>query len=139
MTGQGRFRLIGHTADVGLIADGNSLAEAYAAAARGMFAIITDIRKVRGKESRRVTVTADDREGLLFEWLNHFLYLFDVEMMVFSRFDIMELGEKRLTAEAYGEKFDPSRHPLKTGVKSATYHLLEVDGAQHRVRVIFDV
>ena len=33
----------------------------------------------------------------------------------------------------------PYRHQLKTGVKSAIYHMLEVDGAKQRVQVIFDV
>jgi SHS2 domain-containing protein len=28
---------------------------------------------------------------------------------------------------------------LKTGVKSATYHMLKVDGEKNRVQVIFDV
>jgi SHS2 domain-containing protein len=39
----------------------------------------------------------------------------------------------------YGERYDPARHRLKTGIKSATYHMLEVDAEKHRVRVIFDI
>jgi SHS2 domain-containing protein len=42
-------------------------------------------------------------------------------------------------ADCFGEKYDASRHRLKTGVKSATYHMLEVDSAKNRVQVIFDV
>ena len=134
-----RFELIEHTADVGLIAYGETLAEAFANAAYGLFSIIAELDAVRETASRRVEITEDDLEGLLFEWLNNFIYLFDVEMLLFKKFDIIELGNSRLQAMCYGEKYDPSRHHLKTGVKSATYHMLEVDREKNQVQVIFDV
>jgi SHS2 domain-containing protein len=134
-----RFELIEHTADTGLAAYGENLSEAFANAAFGMFSIIAELDGVKEVESRRVEINEEDLEGLLFEWLNSLLYYFDVEMLVFRRFDIMEFGERRLVAECFGEKYDPSRHHLKTGVKSATYHMLKVDREKKRVQVIFDV
>lgn len=134
-----KYELIEHTSDIGLAAYGKTLAEAFANAARGMFSIIAELDKVREVESRRVEVGADDIEGLLFEWLNSLLYYFDVETLLFSRFDISEFEDTRLVAECRGEKYDSARHRLKTGVKSATYHMLEVDRRKNRVRVIFDI
>lgn len=134
-----RYRLIEHTADVGLIAYGRTLAEAFGNAAYGMFSIITEPRKVREIESRRLEISEGDLEGLLFEWLNRLIYLFDVEMLLFTRFDVSDLDENSLKAVCYGEKYDPSRHHLKLGVKAATYHMLKVDRAKNQVRVIFDV
>jgi SHS2 domain-containing protein len=134
-----RFELIEHTADIGLNAYGKNLPEAYANAAFGMFSIIADLENVKEIEARRVQVSADDVAGLLFEWLNALLYYFDVEMLLFKRFDMLEFGDTRMTAECRGEKYDPARHKIKTGVKSATYHMLEVDRENSRVRVIFDI
>ena len=134
-----RFELIEHTADMGLAAYGKDLPEAFANAAYGMFSIIAELDNVREAESRRVEINEDDPESLLFEWLNSLLYYFDVEMLIFTKFDILEFGEDRLVAQCYGEKYNPSRHQLKTAVKSATYHMLEVDKQKNRVRVIFDV
>jgi SHS2 domain-containing protein len=134
-----RFELIEHTADAGLKAYGRTLAEAYANAAYGMFSIIAELDNVEEKVSRRVEVDGDDAEGLLFEWLNSLLYYFDVETLLFKRFDITDFAEKHLAAKCYGEPYDAARHQLKTGVKSATYHRLEVDRAKKRVQVIFDV
>jgi len=124
---------------MGLKAYGETLAEAFANAAFGMFSIIGELDDVKELETRRVEINEDDLEGLLFEWLNSLLYYFDVEMLIFKRFDIMEFGERHLVAECHGEKYDPSRHRLKIGVKSATYHMLEVDREKNRVQVIFDV
>ena len=134
-----RFELIEHTADVGLVAYGENLAEAFANAAYGMFSIIAELDAVRETESRSVEISEDDVEGLLFEWLNSLIYFFDVEMLLFKRFDIIELDGSRLQALCYGEEYDPSRHHLKTGVKSATYYMLTVDGMKNQVQVIFDI
>ncbi|MCJ7769779.1 MAG: archease [Dehalococcoidales bacterium] len=134
-----RYKLIEHTADTGLIAYGNSLTEAFGNAAYGMFSIIAELDRVRETETRRFEVSSNDLEGLLFEWLNRLLYYVDVDMVLFKRFEIKILPENRLKAVCYGEKYDPSRHQLKTGVKSATYHMLKVDDIKNEVRVIFDV
>lgn len=134
-----KFELIEHTSDIGVVAYGKTLAEAFANAAYGMFSIIAEPDTVREIESRRVEISGEDMEGLLFDWLNSLIYFFDVEMLLFKRFDIIYLGRRRLEAICHGEKYDPSRHQLKTGVKSATYHMLEVDRVKNQVQVIFDI
>jgi SHS2 domain-containing protein len=133
-----KFRLIEHTADIGLTASGKTLDEAFANAAYGMFSIMAELRNVREHESRQVEVSSSDVESLLFDWLNSLLYYFDVEGLLFKRFDV-NLHENSLEATCHGEKYDPARHRLKLGVKSATYHMLKVDRAANRVQVIFDV
>ena len=134
-----KFRLIEHTADIGVVAYGRTLSEAYANAAYGMFSIITDLRKVREVESRRVQLKEKDSESLLFEWLNGLIYTFDVEKLLFKRFDITGFEGLQMNAVCYGEKYDPSRHTLKLGIKSATYYMMTIDREKNRVKVIFDV
>lgn len=134
-----RFELIEHTADMGLKAYGKNLAEAFVNAAYGMFSIIAELDDFKEKETRRVEINGDDKESLLFEWLNTLLYYFDVEGLVFKRCNISEFGESFLKADCIGEKYNPKRHHLKTGIKSATYYMLEVDKAKNQVQVIFDV
>ena len=139
MPAMDKFELIEHTADIGLKACGETLNEAFANAALGMFPLIVKTASNIEVESRRVVVTADDAEGLLFEWLNSLLYYFDVETLLFRRFEITEFEDNRLVAVCYGEPFDSSRHGLKIGVKSATYHQMDVDRESNCVRVFFDV
>ena len=134
-----KFKLIEHTADIGLTAYGKTLAEAFANAAYGMFSIMTEVRRVREREARRVELNDKEPEMLLFDWLNSLLYFFDVETLLFKRFDVELFDGNNLKAICYGEKYDPLRHQIKLGVKSATYHLLKVDKDKNQVRVIFDV
>jgi len=134
------FELIDHTADVGIVARGASINQAFANAARGLFSIITDLDDIEEVIHRDIEVTAPDQESLLVEWLNELIYLFDVENIIFNRFDITHLESNRLRARIYGEKVDSSRHKLKTGVKAATYHMLKVEKNNgYQARVLFDI
>ncbi|MBI4216644.1 MAG: archease [Chloroflexi bacterium] len=135
-----RYRLLEHTADTGLVAYGHDLREAFANAAYGMFTIIAGRRGVRARVKREIAVSAPDREALLVAWLNALLYHVDAEELLFCRFQVTELTETALTAEAWGETIDPGRHRLRTAIKSATYHMIEVaEGEPCRVRVILDL
>lgn len=134
-----KFRLIEHTADIGLAASGRDLAEAFANVAQGLFSIITDTGAIEERESRTVEVQAADREALLFDWINELIYLFEVESLLFRRCEVNELSGQRLRAVCHGERYDQSRHEIKLGVKSATYHMLKVDAETHEVQVILDI
>jgi SHS2 domain-containing protein len=134
------FEILNHTADVGIIAYGADLKQAFANAAKGLFSLITDLDDVKEALHRDAELTATDEESLLVEWLNELIYQFDTEGIIFKRFDITRLDSTRLKARGYGEKVDKSRHKLKTGVKAATYHMLKVDKNDGcRVQVLFDI
>ncbi len=134
------FDILDHTADVGIIAYGASLNQAFANAARGLFSLITDLDDVKEALSRDIEVTAPDQESLLVAWLNELIYRFDVENILLNRFDVTQLDSTRLKARTYGEKVDSSRHKLKTGVKATTYHMLKVEKTNgYQVQVLFDI
>ena len=135
-----RFELFDHTADVGIVAYGSDLKEAYANVAYGMFSLIADLKEVHEEIQRDIDIQALDRESLVVDWLNELLYIFDVDQVIFSRFEITALSQSKLRAKAYGEKIDTSRHQLKTEVKAATYHLLKVEeGNGFKIQVILDI
>src|SRR3990172_4726364 len=105
------FETLEHTADAGIVAHGNSMAETFANAAAGMFSLMADLEGVEPLEQRRINLEARDRESLLVRWLTELLYYLDAEEMLFSRFDIEEATDRRLRARAFGERIDPPRHP----------------------------
>ncbi len=134
------FEVIDHTADIGIVAYGADLKESFANAALALFSLIADLDNVGEGFRQELEVTAEDEESLLVQWLNELIYLFDVEYLIFKRFEIADFTPTRLRAICYGERVDPLRHKLKTGVKAATYHMLKVEkGGDHKVQVILDV
>jgi SHS2 domain-containing protein len=136
------FEIIDTTADIGIRAFGADWRELYANAALGMLSLITDIESIQERLERDISVAAPDREGLLAAWLNELIFLFDTEMLLFNRFEIARLSRTQIKARCFGEKADRSRHELKRGIKSATYHKLKVkkqkDG-EFWAEVIFDI
>ena len=134
------FEVLNHTADIGIIAYGRDMKEAFANAARGMFSLITELDDVEETERREIELTAPDRESLLVAWLNELIFLFDVDNILLKRFIITHLNSTHLKARAYGEMVDTSRHKLKLGIKAATYHMLKVEKDNgFKIQVIFDI
>jgi SHS2 domain-containing protein len=135
------FEIINHTADVAIAAYGADTKKAFANAALGMFSIITDIGKVNESVIRDVEVTADEMKVLLVSWLNELLFICEVERILFKRFDISELNETRMLAKCYGEKINLKRHKIKTEIKAATYHMIQIEEKRDviRIQVLFDI
>ena len=136
-----KYEIIEHTADVGLRVFGESLEELFINAGCGLFELIAESGKVEEKDSVNFELKAGGKEELLVGWLSELHFRFEVESLLFKRFKISEISEKFLSAIAYGEKFDPRRHELKTEIKGVTYHGLKVESNPDEwlAEVIFDV
>lgn len=141
-TARPRYEPLDHTAEAGIIARGATLAEAFANAAEGMYALLVDLDGVEEREARQVTLTGESREALLTDWLLELIFLTETEGLLFCRFQVDELTESHLQARAWGERFDAERHAANNVmVKAVTRHLLEIgreDGG-YRVQVLFDI
>jgi SHS2 domain-containing protein len=120
------YRQLPHTADLAWRLWGVSLPELFENAGRALSATLTDRRYLRRRATREVSLTSVDREALLVDWLNHLLYLFDVDGFLGRDFQVESLTDERLEARVTGESFDPNRHPERTAVKAATFHQLSI-------------
>jgi SHS2 domain-containing protein len=120
------YRQLPHTADLAWRLGGKDLPELFENAGRALSATLTDRRYLRRRVTRTVRLTADDRETLLVDWLNHLLYLFDLDGFLGRDFQVESLTPEHLQARVTGESFDPVRHPERTGVKAATFHQLSI-------------
>jgi SHS2 domain-containing protein len=116
-----------HTADLGLRIRTADLESLFEEAAQALFcAIVEDLGTIQAREKFVITKENDDREYLLFDWLNELLYRFDSDHWLFGRFEI-QLQNGRLNGTAWGERLDRNRHGLSHEVKAITYHGLKVE------------
>jgi SHS2 domain-containing protein len=120
------YRQLSHTADLAWRLWGKDLPELFENAGGALSATLTDRRYLRRRATRTVRLTAIDRESLLVDWLNHLLYLSDIDGFLGRDFRVELLTPESLAAAVTGESFDPARHPERTGVKAATYHQLSI-------------
>jgi len=99
-------------------------------------------KQVEQKIKKTVKVKNDDLKGLLFAWLNELLVFYGSDNLAFSKFEV-KVDEKKMELKAllYGEKIDVKRHEVRTEVKAATYHRMEIkklDG-KWKAKVIVDI
>ncbi len=130
-----------HTADLGLRIRAADLDTLFVEAAQALFgAVVEDLVTVRPLQKVDVRLQSDKIEYLLFDWLRELLYHFDAEHLLFGTFEV-QVREDGLTASAWGEPLDRSRHNMEHEVKAITYHGLRVEkvGAEWEAEVIVDI
>ena len=141
------YRLIEHTADVGLQIYGKDLQELFAHAARGLFDLMTPIdtmgkKAVSARQVRKkITLKGSDVKDLFLKWLKELLFLFDTEKIVFTSFDPLKIEGDSLEAEGVAVIFDPAVHDQKIEVKAVTYHGFKMEKQKKgwTAEVIFDI
>jgi SHS2 domain-containing protein len=140
-----RFRFLEHTADAYVEAYGSSLEEAFENAALASTEVMTELKKVEARNEESFVVEASDESALLYSWLEELLLEFELKGKLYSRFKVSSIEETsggfKLHARAWGENFDPEKHPSKVGIKSVTYHRMEIvkEPDSVTVRFILDI
>lgn len=124
-----------------MLGRGRSPAQAFSQAAKAMFSFMVNLDSVQEIESRQVEAEANNIESLLVAWMNELIYLFDVEGLVFRRFQVDKIDDTHLSALCYGEPLDTERHGFNISPKAATYHLLEVkeEAGDWSAQLILDI
>ena len=137
-----KFREIEHTADVGLIVEGNSLSELFANAAYGMIYLIYGHQEAQDQDLRYFQIIENTTDELLISWLSELN--FNIIVNNFTPISIRQLdikkidGKYHLDAEISGGRMsDPA-----TEIKAITYHqfYLKKNRENHyQARIIFDI
>ena len=140
------FRYINHTADIQSQSWGRTLEEAFSQCALSLMAIITpNLEKISPQIEKSVKIKAEDKEALLFDFLSEFLYIFDVEGLIFNEINV-EYIEKinehyKLKVTMKGEKFNKKKHDIGTEVKAITYSFINIDESEDdvKINIVFDI
>jgi SHS2 domain-containing protein len=133
-------RIVEHTADVGIEADGATLEQCFARAAAGMFACYLRGGAEQGL-SLDVEVRADGPGELLVAWLEELHYRAEVGRLAPQAFEVIEVGRSSLRGRMWVMPLRPNDEPAGAAVKAVTRHELTVERAdgRWRARVLFDV
>ena len=69
-----KYKLIDHTADLGIHVSGSDEKELFSNAAMAMFDVITEIEILEGSREHNIYVTGEDWPDLMVNWLREFKY-----------------------------------------------------------------
>lgn len=110
---------------MGIRGIGSTRDQAFEQAALAMTAVITDPTLVSAVEKVEITREAPDDELLLVDWLNALVYEMATRKLLFSHFEV-HVKDHTLTARAFGEPMDTTKHHMAVEIKGATYTALRV-------------
>ena len=142
-----KYKFLPHTADVKFQAFGNSLEECFANAGMALVEIICK-EKIKPVKRKTIRVKARDRESLLYNFLEEFLYLIEVgdflvgeirEIKITSKKNKKNRYDKELVAEVWGDEI--SNYETEGDVKAITYNDMFVvkEGDRFKCQVVVDV
>lgn len=136
MNSSERFEEIEHTADAALRIYGRERSELFANAAYGMFSLIADWEDIPPSTEQEISLEAIDDETLLVDWLSELLYLHEMEEVVYTSFDILDISPTTLRALARGTK----RWNPNTAIKAVTFNDLHIEKTPkgYTATVVFD-
>jgi protein archease len=136
-----KYRLIDHTADLGIHVFGSDPEALFANAACAMVEQITDLGTLNGSNKSEIRVAGNDWADLMVNWLREVLYLWSGRQMLVKSVDIVTISEYALTATAKVDLYDPGRHVIKHEIKAVTYHQIQVYEGPNgwEAKIIFDI
>jgi SHS2 domain-containing protein len=140
-----RYKLIPHTADIGIRLNNKTIKGLLTDGAFALFDMLTHIEKVKALFQRRIFIEALNYDELLNGFLNELLMEFTVGNDLIRKVKILRIEENArsidLAAIIYGEAYDPKRHKIKTEIKAVTFHGLYVKEVKsgYQAEVVFDV
>jgi len=126
-----KFKFLPHTADIKFQAFGENLEECFENAGLALINIIYK-DTIKAKQKKTIRVKGMDKEGVLYNFLEEFLYLLEVGEFLISEIKNIKIGssfkirnkkkkyEITLTAEVYGD--DIKNYKAETHVKAITYN-----------------
>jgi len=132
-----KYKFLSHTADVKFQAFGKNLEEQFSNSALALRETIAEGVEVKSKIKKGIKVGGSDMKGLLYSFLEEFLYLLDAEGFLLAEVLEIEIDEKKfeLIAEVVGDNAE--NYKFVNDVKAVTYNDMEI--TKDYVQVVVDV
>ena len=133
-----KYVFLPHTADAKFQAWGHNMEEAFMNAAYAMADVITDHSKIEPIITKRIKITSENQESLLYDFLEHFLFLLDTKRFFLSEIKKIKIIAKKnkflLIASVIGDGYHV-KYPIKTTIKAVTYQEMFVKHERNKVTV----
>ena len=122
------YRLLEHTADMGIEARAESCPKVLEEMAKGLTMMLFGESPVSASVITKVHLCEEDPVELMVAWLNEVLYWCEHNNLVPDAFRVDTLEEGELWGTLSGEPFDQKRHHVERQVKAITYHQACLEG-----------
>jgi len=135
-----KYKFLEHTADIKYQAFGKTLEECFKNSVYALKEIITK-EAIKPVKKKTIKIKGKDKESLLYNFLEEFLFLLDSENFIISKVGMMKIDLKkfRIKAIIYGD--DIKKYNTITDIKAITYHdmFINKENDKYTCQVVLDV
>ena len=138
-----KYKFLPHTADIKFQAFGKTIEEAFENSAYALKKVMTKGIKIKSEIKKKISVKGKDKESLLYDFLEEFLYLLDAEDFILFSINNLKISEKAvgymLTCEAIGD--NAKNYKFTNNVKAVTYNEMKIwiEKNKYICQVVVDV
>lgn len=134
-----KYKFLKHTGDIKFQAFGKTEKEMFENAALALKKIMIKNIKIKSVIKKKIKVQGGDKEGLLYNFLEEFLFLLDSEDFLLSEISKIKIKDKELETEIEGDNAENYR--FKNDVKAITYNEMFVKKEKNKYvcQVVVDV
>ena len=135
-----KYKFLPHTADVKFQAFGKTEKEMFENAALALKEVMMKKIRVKSKiKKKKIKVKGRDKESLLYNFLEEFLFLLDSENFLLAEINKIEIKDNKLEMEISGDL--ASNYKFTNDVKAVTYNEMFVkkQGDKFICQVVVDV
>jgi SHS2 domain-containing protein len=136
------FKYFDTTADIGIEVTSNNITDAFINSALGTMNLITDINKIQTKITKEICIKSEDEYALLYDWITELLILLDSENFIASHYNITIRQDNNsyiLQGIILGDIYDTATYNYKTEVKAITYHEMNIQKEENKIKIRFIV
>ncbi|MGD0319575.1 MAG: archease [Nitrososphaerales archaeon] len=114
-------------ADIAFEAESDSVNGLFESSALAVSDIMVDLETLRSDTTKKVRISSEDLDRLLYDFLTEIIVVKDVDSLLFREIKVeVAADQKSLEATMKGEPIDRGRHLLRNDVKAVTMHMFGV-------------
>lgn len=133
------FKFLEHTADVKIEVTERTLNKAFSTSALAMKEVIAEQILVAPRIKKEISVEAENKETLLYSFLEEFLYLLDAESYIISKAPIVKIEKTKdklqLKANLIGD--NAKNYIFTNDVKAITYNEMKISETKTKTTIVF--
>lgn len=135
-----KFKFLAHTADIKFQAFGNSIKEVYENSALALFNTIYG-RKIKEGKKFKISVSGNDLESLLYNFLEEALVLIDSKNFLPAKIKILKMNLEKFKIEAEILGDDAKNYQISMHVKAITYNEMFIKKEKNKfiAQVVLDI
>ena len=134
------YNFLDHATDAIIEVNAKDLKEAFSVTADAVINLTLDQDKVEEKDTMKFSAHGKDIRYLLFNWIEEITFVLITEGFAIRRVEFdMKIDEKDknydISAKAFGEQLDFSKHNFKVEIKAPTFYDMEIKQTENDEKI----